>query len=67
MGLMVNPPKKGWESDEVVAQYQKEKKHIFDGLKHRAQMVTKLLNQNPYISCTEVEGAMYAFPTIKLP
>jgi len=30
-------------------------------------MVTTKLNSNPYISCTEVEGAMYAFPSIKLP
>jgi len=30
-------------------------------------MVTEKLNKNPYISCTEVEGAMYAFPTIKIP
>lgn len=67
MGLMVNPPKKGRNSDEVVRQYEGEKKIIFDGLKTRAKMVTEKLNQNPYISCTEVEGAMYAFPTIKLP
>lgn len=67
MGLMVNPPKKGRESDAVVTQYLNEKNEIFEGLKKRAKMVTTLLNQNPYISCTEVEGAMYAFPTIKLP
>ena len=40
MGLMVNPPKKGRESDSVVNQYLKEKNEIFDGLKKRAKMVT---------------------------
>lgn len=67
VGLMVNPPKKGRESDAVVEQYYQEKNEIFTGLKTRAKMVTEKLNKNPYISCTEVEGAMYAFPTIKIP
>ena len=40
MGLMVNPPKKGRESDAVVNQYLNEKNEIFEGLKKRAKMVT---------------------------
>ena len=39
---------------------------MYDGLRLRAKMITEKLNKNPYISCSEIEGAMYAFPTIKL-
>lgn len=67
MGLMVNPPRTGVNSDDVVKQYEDEKKHIFKGLKDRAVLLANKLNECPYFSCQDIEGAMYGFPSIKLP
>jgi len=67
MGLMVNPPRTGVNSDEVVKQYEEEKKHVFKGLKERAVLLANKLNECPYFSCQDIEGAMYGFPSIKLP
>ena len=39
-------------------------KALFDSLKQRAAMVTRELNQMKNIRSNEVEGAMYAFPSI---
>lgn len=46
--------------------HKDERDLVYDGLRLRAKMITEKLNKNPYISCSEIEGAMYAFPTIKL-
>jgi alanine transaminase len=62
-GLMVRPPVEG---DESYPLYKKEKSDILDSLKRRASKLTKSLNQLEGIECTESEGALYAFPTIKL-
>lgn len=35
-------------------------------MKHRAKMIREKLSANPHITCSEIEGAMYAFPTINL-
>lgn len=37
------------------------------GLKDRAKLLTAKLNSIGGVSCNEVEGAMYAFPRIRLP
>ena len=60
--LMVDPPQRGVESEETVAKYEKEKNDIFDGLRTRAQLLTSTFNQMQNVKCSEVQGAMYAFP-----
>lgn len=62
--LMVNPPKEG---DESFPLYKKETDAIFQSLKRRAEKLVKLLNQLEGVSCNPAEGAMYAFPQVRLP
>mmetsp|Transcript_32496 Transcript_32496/g.49721 ORF Transcript_32496/g.49721 Transcript_32496/m.49721 type:complete len:389 (-) Transcript_32496:49-1215(-) len=62
--LMVDPPKKGRESDECVALYKKEKDEIFNGLQERAQLLSKTFNEMTNYSCQEIQGSMYAFPRV---
>lgn len=62
---MVDPPKNGRESDECVEQYLIEKNEIYDGLKERAEIISEALNDMTNTSCTEIEGAMYAFPKVQ--
>lgn len=64
MSLMVNPPKPGDESYEL---YQKEKADEIASLRRRAHMVTDGFNSMEGVSCSFVEGAMYAFPQITVP
>lgn len=61
---VVNPPTEG---DASFPLYQKERDGILSGLKRKAELVTKRLNEFPGVSCQVVEGAMYAFPQIDLP
>eukprot|EP00344_Euplotes_crassus_P004155 CAMPEP_0196994214 /NCGR_PEP_ID=MMETSP1380-20130617/521_1 /TAXON_ID=5936 /ORGANISM="Euplotes crassus, Strain CT5" /LENGTH=477 /DNA_ID=CAMNT_0042409527 /DNA_START=139 /DNA_END=1572 /DNA_ORIENTATION=+ len=67
VGLLVNPPTEESVSKEVYDLYKKEEQTIFDGLKHRANLITEKLNNIEGVSCNQVEGAMYAFPKIQLP
>ncbi|KZZ97544.1 Pyridoxal phosphate-dependent transferase, major domain protein [Moelleriella libera RCEF 2490] len=62
--LMVNPPKEGEPSHEL---YQKEYSAIFNGLRDRATALHKAFEQMEGVECTEPQGSMYLFPTIKLP
>lgn len=62
--VMVNPPKEGEPSYE---QYIKEKKAILGSLKERAELIYKTFNSFEGFCCNPVQGAMYAFPQIKLP
>lgn len=64
MASVVNPPLEGDPSFPV---YQKERDGVLAGLKRKAELTTKRLNEFPGVSCQVVEGAMYAFPQIKLP
>lgn len=64
VGLMVAPPKPGEPSYE---RFKQECDTIYEGLCRRAQRATKALNAIPGISSAEIEGAMYAFPSIQLP
>lgn len=64
--LMVNPPNKQQDSQESIDQYVKEKTDLMNSLKRRAAIVTESLNKMKNISSNEVEGAMYAFPSVKL-
>lgn len=62
--LMVNPPLPGEESyEEFTAEYT----HIFNTLKHRANVLYEAFKTMEGVSCQEPEGAMYLFPQIALP
>lgn len=63
MDLMVNPPLEG-VSPDTKEKYLSEIHFILESLKYRAKIVTKYLNQMVNVKCNEVEGAMYAFPSI---
>lgn len=62
--LMVNPPKSGEPSFET---YEKETSGIFNGLQQRATALYKAFNEMEGVHCNDPQGAMYLFPTIKLP
>jgi len=63
VGNMVSPPKEGDPSWDL---YKRERDTIYDSLKKRAQKLTSTLNKLEGFSCNEAEGAMYAFPQIRL-
>lgn len=63
VGLMVNPPKPGDESYEL---YIQERKNTLESLKRRAVKLSLALNKLPGITCTPIDGAMYAFPQLEL-
>jgi len=62
--LMVNPPKQGEPSYEL---YNKEYTGIHEGLRERATALHKAFSQMEGVECAEPQGAMYLFPTIRLP
>lgn len=62
--LMCTPPA---ASDASYAAFQKEYSDIFQSLKGRAVHLAQELNTITGITCNPVEGAMYAFPRIRLP
>lgn len=63
--LMVNPPTKGVESDACVEQYNQQVGAVREGLKERAKLLTETFNSMTNVSCTEIQGAMYAFPRVE--
>lgn len=62
--LMVNPPTSG-VSDKTKSLFLQEYRDLLESLKYRAKIVTKVLNEMVNVKCNEVEGAMYAFPSVK--
>jgi len=64
VSLMVNPPKPG---DPSYALFHEESHGILESLKRRANKLTKFLDSLTNVSCNPAEGAMYAFPQVKLP
>lgn len=62
----MNPPKPGVNSPGVVELHEKETALIYSGLKKRAALLTQKLNAIPHLSSTEVEGSMYAFPSVQM-
>jgi alanine transaminase len=60
--LALNPPK---ENEPSYPLFNKEKNAILKALKEKAQLMEKMFNQMENIQCNDVEGAMYAFPSIK--
>ncbi|XP_057664641.1 alanine aminotransferase 1 [Diorhabda carinulata] len=64
LDVIMNPPKKGEPSYEL---FMKEKNDVLESLKLRAKMVAETFNSIEGYSCNPVQGAMYAFPQIRLP
>ena len=64
MNGVVNPPKPGDQSYDL---FIKEKNHVLDGLKAKAELVSNILNKIEGVRCNPVQGAMYAFPRIQIP
>lgn len=64
MDCVVAPPKEGEPSYPL---WKKERESVLKALNERAKMVANTFNSIPGISCNTVQGAMYAFPQIKLP
>lgn len=64
MGLQVNPPRPG---DVSFPLYQKERSDILASLKRRALKLNQSFNALEGMSCQPAEGALYAFPQLKLP
>lgn len=62
--LMVRGPD---PADESFASHEAEKAAIFESLKRRAKIVERGLNSIPGFSCQPAQGAMYSFPSVKLP
>jgi len=62
--LMVDPPKEGEHSYD---QFQREESDIMVSLIRRSALLVKGLNAIEGIDCQPAEGAMYAFPSIKIP
>lgn len=63
-GLMVKDPDKTGESYQ---KFQEEGQSIFESLKRRAKAIVDGLNAIDGIQCKPAEGAMYAFPSIRVP
>lgn len=62
--LMVRPPQPGDPSYELFAE---EQNGIFESLRRRSAKLVTALNAMEGVSCNDCEGAMYAFPRIRLP
>jgi alanine transaminase len=59
VGLLVRPPKKGAESDEIVKRHDKEKLKIFNRLMEKAGLVSERLNKMKNMSCSPIEVIFY--------
>jgi len=64
LGCIVDPPKEGQPSYQ---QWKDERETIFASLQKRSKIVANALNQLEGVQCNDVEGALYAFPSISLP
>jgi alanine transaminase len=64
MDCVVNPPQPGEPSYEL---FIKEKKNVLDSLASRARSIAETFNSIPGMKCNTVQGAMYAFPEVKIP
>lgn len=61
---LVKRPKPG---DPSYALYQEELDVVLRSLAEKASLVHSKMNKIPGVSCTEVQGAMYAYPQIDIP
>lgn len=62
--LMVNPPRPGDPSFDL---YDREYKAIHEGFHKRALALHQAFSRMEGVDCAEPQGAMYLFPTIRLP
>mmetsp|Transcript_63335 Transcript_63335/g.169333 ORF Transcript_63335/g.169333 Transcript_63335/m.169333 type:complete len:513 (-) Transcript_63335:34-1572(-) len=62
--LMVKPPAEGEPSYEL---YEQEIAALRGSMTRRSKKLSAALNTMRNVSCTPIQGAMYAFPTIRLP
>lgn len=67
LGCMVNPPREGQNSKEVVDLYQKQRSTILEGMERRAETLYDLLNKMEGITTNPTEGALYSFAKLDLP
>merc|ERR1712182_125965 len=64
MSLVMNPPQEGEESYPL---FVEEREAILSSLKRRSRKLVAALNELEGVTCNEAQGAMYAFPQIRLP
>lgn len=64
VGLMCNPPRKG---DPSFPLYDQEVTQLHQSLQRRAARISAAFNALPGVSCQQTEGALYSFPSVKLP
>ncbi|VDN35586.1 unnamed protein product, partial [Dibothriocephalus latus] len=64
IGTICNPPKPGEPSYEL---FLTERDTVLRDLAEKAKLTTETLNSLEGVSCNAVQGAMYAFPSLKLP
>ncbi|XP_063912075.1 alanine aminotransferase 1-like isoform X1 [Zophobas morio] len=62
--IVVNSPKEGEPSYN---QFIQEKTTVLESLRIKAKLISETFNTFKGFSCNPVQGAMYAFPQIKLP
>ena len=67
VGTMVNPPREGVNSKEVVNLYNKEKGTILKNMKRKARHLDQLLNKMPGVSTIPTEGLPHSFAKLNLP
>ena len=63
---MVNPPTKEKCEEETVKKHDGEHQITHQGLKRRLKVVNKILNSMVNVTSVAIEGALYAFPKVKL-
>ncbi|KAL3320346.1 glycerol-3-phosphate O-acyltransferase 2 [Cichlidogyrus casuarinus] len=64
LDVVMSPPGPGQPSH---ISFESEKGAILDALKTKAKLMTETLNSLEGFSCQPIQGAMYAFPQMKLP
>lgn len=67
MDLLINPPNETNCESITVRKYNEEVSKNFDALKEKANIIYEKLNTIKNFKCNEIEGAMYAFPSISFP
>ena len=67
MDLLVAPPTLETCSEATVIKYNQEVERNFNNLKEKAEIMFHKLNKIKNFKCNEIEGAMYAFPSITFP
>ncbi|VDL32851.1 unnamed protein product [Hymenolepis diminuta] len=64
IGVICDPPREGEPSYET---FVKERDSVLADLKMKAKLTSDTLNSLEGVTCNDVQGAMYAFPQIRLP